>query len=217
MGAVVMIASIEGQCVYVGRDRVILEVGGIGYSVLITESLAQNLCVDKKYRLQTLMIVRENEIFLVGFRTAVEREFFKLLTTISGIGPKAALKILDNLSPSDLASCIMEGDTESLKQVPGVGTKTAKRLILELQEKIGSMADLALPSGKKTGEVVSGAIPTSDADLSPIAMEAISVLVNLGCTAEEAKKAVQNALANLGSQPESSGSLVMAALGEMES
>ncbi len=208
-----MIASLEGLCVYRGQDRVVLEINGIGYEIFVTESFAARCLIDRHYRLQTLMIVRENEIFLVGFATPLEREFCKLLTTISGIGPKAALKILNKYTPADLAACILANDVDSLKKVPGVGSKTAKRLILELNEKIGALSEnMALSFDNiKEGQFSKGVEP--EKNLPPTALEAVSVLVGLGCTFEEAEKAVKTAL-EAGTAADSSD-LVMAAVSEL--
>lgn len=209
-----MIASIEGLCVYSGQDRIVLEVSNIGYEIFVTESLASRCVIDGHYRLQTLMIVRENEIFLVGFATPLEREFFKLLTTISGIGPKAALKILNKYTPADLASCILANDVDSLKKVPGIGPKTAKRLILELNEKIGAMAENMSLSAEGAKECQpQKAVEPEKSSLPPAALEAVAVLVSLGCTSEEAESAVKAALES-GTAADSSD-LVMAAVSEL--
>ena len=209
-----MIASIEGLCVYSGQDRVVLEVGNIGYEIFVTETFASRCVIDGHYRLQTLMVVRENEIFLVGFATPLEREFCKLLTTISGIGPKAALKILNKYGPADLAACILANDVDSLKKVPGIGPKTAKRLILELNEKIGAMTENMSLSADNVKECrLQKAAEPAASSLPPSALEAVAVLVGLGCTSEEAESAVKAAL-EAGTAADSSD-LVMAAVSEL--
>ncbi len=208
-----MIASIEGLCVYGGQDRVVLELNGIGYEIFVTESFAARCVIDRHYRLQTLMIVRENEIFLVGFATPLEREFCKLLTTISGIGPKAALKILNKYAPADLAACILANDVDSLKKVPGVGPKTAKRLILELNEKIGAISENMSLDTDTLRERQSQKAVKPESSLPPAALEAVAVLIGLGCTDEEAENAVKAAL-EAGTSADSSD-LVMAAVSEL--
>lgn len=208
-----MIASLEGLCVYSGQDRVVLEINGIGYEVFVTESFASRCIIDRHYRLQTLMIVRENEIFLVGFTTPLEREFCKLLTTISGIGPKAALKILNKYTPADLAACILENDVDSLKKVPGIGPKTAKRLILELNEKISAMSENMSLDTDSLKDRRSQKAAEPESTLPPTALEAVAVLVGLGCTSEEAESAVKAAL-EAGTAADSSD-LVMAAVSEL--
>ena len=215
-----MISFVEGKCVYAGKDKVVLEVGGLGYEISVTESFAASCAIDRQYRLQTVMIVRENEISLVGFSRALEREMFKLLTAISGIGPKLAMKILSDLSPADIASCVLDNNFEVLKGVSGVGLKTAKRLILELQGKISAMAsELALPEG---GQVPAGRRKTEDkaeegALSGKIQLEAKALLVSLGCGDDEAEAAIKAALSRFepGQEPESSDKLVMAAMGEL--
>ena len=208
-----MIASIEGRCVYVGKDRVVLEVGGLGYEVAVTESLARRCKLDERYRWQTVLLVRENELTLIGFATAAEREFFKLLTSISGIGPKVALKVLDRLSPSQLANCVLSNDVQRLKGVPGIGLKVAKRLLLELPEKVSQMAsDLALPLDLEI-ENVGSASQSGEAVLEGIAAEAAALLMTWGCTLEEAQGAVLSAQAQ--GAGENVQDLVMAAMGQL--
>lgn len=208
-----MIASIEGRCVYVGKDRVVLEVGGLGYEVAVTESLARRCKLDERYRWQTVLLVRENELTLIGFATATEREFFKLLTSISGIGPKVALKVLDRLSPSQLANCVLSNDVQRLKGVPGIGLKVAKRLLLELPEKVSQMAsDLALPLDLEI-ENVGSASQSGEAALEGIAAEAAALLMTWGCTLEEAQGAVLSAQAQ--GAGENVQDLVMAAMGQL--
>lgn len=208
-----MIASIEGRCVYVGKDRVVLEVGGLGYEVAVTESLARRCKLDERYRWQTVLLVRENELTLIGFATAAEREFFKLLTSISGIGPKVALKVLDRLSTSQLANCVLSNDVQRLKGVPGIGLKVAKRLLLELPEKVSQMAsDLALPLDLEI-ENVGSASQSGEAALEGIAAEAAALLMTWGCTLEEAQGAVLSAQAQ--GAGENVQDLVMAAMGQL--
>lgn len=215
-----MISFVEGKCVYAGKDKVVLEVGGLGYEISVTESFAASCVTDRQYRLQTIMIVRENEISLVGFSRALEREMFKLLTAISGIGPKLAMKILSDLSPADIASCVLDNNFEVLKGVPGVGLKTAKRLILELQGKISAMtSELALPEGGQAPAVrrKSEEKTEEEALSDKLQIEAKAVLVSLGCGEEEAETAIKAAVSRFepGQEPEGSDILVMAAMGEL--
>ncbi|MBQ7503534.1 Holliday junction branch migration protein RuvA [bacterium] len=211
-----MISFVEGKCVYAGKDRVVLEVGGLGYEILVTEAFASSCVIDKQYRLQTVLIVRENEFLLVGFAWALEREIFKLLTTISGVGPKLALKVLSALSPSEIASCVLENNVEAFKSVSGVGVKTAKRLILELQEKIAAIASELSPD-QSGGASKAKRKEAESAPADKLQAEAKAVLISLGCSEDEADGALQAALGKLepGRSFETSDSLVMAAMGEM--
>ncbi|MGM9992952.1 MAG: Holliday junction branch migration protein RuvA [Candidatus Bruticola sp.] len=210
-----MISFIEGLCVYSGQGRVVLEVGGIGCEIFVSEPLAARCAVDKYYRLQTLMVVRDNEIFLVGFSSPLEREFYKLLTSISGIGSKAALKILSQLTPADLASCILADDSKSLVKVPGIGAKTSKRIILELKEKIEEMVKSAalVLDASAPREAEQAESKSAESALPGPALEAVSVLMGLGCSKEEAENAVRAALKH-GAEADSSN-LVMAAVSEL--
>lgn len=202
-----MISFVEGLCVYVGKGKVVLENNGLGYEISVTDSMLERSVLDRTYRLHTQLVVRDNEMELIGFSTPLEREFFRMLTTISGIGPKAALKILSILTPAELSACILDGNVDSLKQVPGVGVKTAKRIILELQEKISKLAEVS-------DKEVDRERPT---DNSPHFGEALDILVSLGCRPEEAEgvlKVAQEKIALEGLE-ESTDLLVFKAMGEM--
>ncbi|MBQ7529297.1 Holliday junction branch migration protein RuvA [bacterium] len=203
-----MISFVEGLCVYIGKGKVVLENNGLGYDISVTEALADRCTLDRTYRLHTQLVVRDNELELIGFSTPLEREFFKLLTSISGIGPKAALKILSILPPSELSACILEGNVDSLKQVPGVGVKTAKRIILELQEKISQRVDTSSYQEKSEDR---------PAGNTPHFAEALDILISLGCRSEEAEgflKAAQEKISAEGAE-ESADLLVFRAMGEM--
>lgn len=215
-----MIASIEGTCVYASSGRVVLELNGIGYDICVSELFSQRCEIDRQYRLLTIMQVHDSEVVLYGFATVLEREFFKMLTLISGVGPKLALKVLSRLKPSEIAVCMAEGDVEALKSVPGVGLKTARRMILELQEKISAMAaEFALPddghsSGRKRGRTDSGSSAKESKWEVPIAAEAEAVLLSLGCRPEEAEQAIRAALEV--EVPETADALVMAAFSQLQ-
>ena len=188
-----MIAHLRGQVAHAGADHLVVDVGGVGYAVQVPGPLAASAEVGREITVSTHMVVREGEMALFGFAAPPEREIFRLLLSINGIGPRLALKVLSALSPSALAAAILEGDVGTLTRIPGVGTRIAKRLLLELSEKIGALAP-SLPGGRPDGQE-----------------EAEAVLVSLGCTRQEAREAVRAALEVQGAGG-SVEHLVMAAL-----
>ena len=133
-----MIASLFGTVRALLLDRLIIEVNGVGYAVSITASTASQLSVGRDIQLFTSMVVREDSISLFGFLTIEERELFELLQTVSGVGPKVALAITGSLSVEEFASAISRKDTKTLSGVPGIGSKGAQRMILELGTKLNS-------------------------------------------------------------------------------
>lgn len=196
-----MIAFIRGKCVQAGNGQMVLENGGLGYRILVTSHLAETAKLGADYQLHTQLIVRENEMFLVGFTSPQECEVLKVLITISGVGPKLALKILSALSPAALANCVLSEDTQALTKVPGIGARTAKRLLLELSAKIGKMA----------GELGASVTAAANEESSSERAQALSVLMTLGCTEEEAQGAIKKALVECRADG-SAENLVMAAM-----
>lgn len=188
-----MIAHLRGQIAHSSADHVVIDVNGVGYAVQVPAPLATMCEVGREITLSTHMAVREGEMSLYGFGTPQEREIFRLLIAISSVGPKLALKVLSALSPAALATAILEGDVGTLTRISGVGQKTAKRLLLELSEKIGALA----PGLEGVGQ--------------PGHEEAEAVLVSLGCTRQEAKAVVREARDAVGDDA-TVEHLVMAAL-----
>jgi Holliday junction DNA helicase RuvA len=144
-----MIARLTGTLQPVGLDRVIIDVGGVGYDVRVPVGTPGRLDTDANNRVSILIYtaVREDAISLYGFASEQEKRLFTELTKISGIGPKLGLSILSDLTPSKVVRAIRNSDTKALKQVSGIGKKTAQRLILEMKSSIDEFefAELAPP------------------------------------------------------------------------
>jgi Holliday junction DNA helicase RuvA len=168
-----VIASVQGIVQHLGEDDIVLEVGGVGLMVYVPHSLLDgSLTVGKTLFLYTHLAVRESSLTLYGFQTREQRAYFELLLQISGIGPRLALAILSHLSPEVIRNAVGAGQTEVFAGVPGVGRKTAEKVIFHLKDRI------AMP------EEISG-IP-SEADT-----EVLTVLTALGYSLVEAQAALQ--------------------------
>lgn len=166
-----MIGRLVGQLVEKNPPDLLVDVGGVGYELAVPMSTFYNLPdVGSTVTLLTHFIVREDAQLLYGFLTASERSAFRQLIKISGIGPRTALAILSGLSVSDIAQAVSTGDSALLTRIPGIGKKTAERLVLELKGKLG--ADL-------TGAAGTGASQSSNSDI-------ISALIALGYSEREA-------------------------------
>lgn len=198
-----MIVSLRGKLIQAGVLRVVIEAHGIGYEVNIPVTTAERLpAVGAEVFLLTYPVYREDGQSLYGFSTAEERDFFSLLVEkVSGIGPKIALNILSRLSLSVLRDAITRGDVALLAQCPGIGKKTAERLVIELRDKVGieSSGNPSVPSVANSNQPS----PASDA---------VAALIVLGNKPADADKAVRAALAKLGSNA-TADQLVKAALG----
>ena len=181
-----MIALLTGRIDQLTEASCIVDVNGVGYLVQAsTRTLAALPQPPAAARLLIETVVREDAILLYGFAEAAERDWFRLLTTVQGVGAKVALSILSSLTPRDLVSVIAAGDRASLTRAPGVGAKLAVRLLTELRDKVGMMptsTGTALPSSRPPG----------------VAEDAISALVNLGYRRPEAQPAVARAFERLG-------------------
>ena len=166
-----MIATVRGRVISRGADHVIVEAAGVGYQVFVPRHPAASANDD--ILLHTHHVVREDAQLLFGFETREELALFELLISVSGVGPKAALAILSVSRPADVAAAISVGDAASLAKAPGVGKKTAERLIVDLRSKMGTMA-----VGTFGGDV-----PDGD--------EAVAALRSLGYTVGEAQAALR--------------------------
>ena len=203
-----MIAQLRGTVIHTDDNMVIIDVGGVGYAVTVSGKTQAGLSVGGgEMTLLTDMVVREDSMTLFGFVDAAERDAFRLLVTVQGVGAKAAMAILSVLTPDDLAGAIMAGDKAMVARADGVGPKLAQRVVNELAEKIG-----ALPvSG--TG---AGAMPAAGtgAAAGSVGADAMSALVNLGYGRAEAHAALQRARAG-GAAEDDLSALIAAALQEM--
>ena len=181
-----MIAYLDGIVTYKDPTRVLLDLNGVGYEVFIPLSTYERLPrLNERIKLLTYQHIREDIQVLYGFASADEKELFLLLIGISGIGPKMALTILSGATPAQFRQRILDGDVRALTLIPGIGQKTAQRIIVELREKIGGPGD-QLPEGFETA--FSGQL--SD--------EALKALLSLGYRRSEALKALRKASEQLG-------------------
>lgn len=176
-----MIALITGQLAYKSIDHIIVDVGGIGYRLLIPLSTYYSLPEQGEVRLHVYTHVREDAIQLYGFLAPAEREFFLLLLSVSGIGPKLALNILSHSSVETLHQALARGDAKGLSTLPGIGKKTAERLILELRDKLPATTVTTPPLRPATAK---------NAARDPFD-DALSALLNLGYKEAQAKKALE--------------------------
>jgi len=204
-----MIGSLRGTVESQDEGHCVIETAsGVGYLVQASSrTLASLPPAPAVVRLLVETFVREDAITLYGFATAAERAWFRLLTTVQGVGPKVALAILSALSADELSFAIASGDRTALGRASGVGPKLAARLALELKEKAGT---LALPVTLSEGI----AAPAGQATATGPAEEALSALMNLGYRRPEAQTALQKALARLGEETDLA-QLIPAALREL--
>jgi len=136
-----MIATLTGEIKSISLDRAIIEVGGVGLLVHLTQSSAAHLNLGTLVSFHTSLVVREDALTLYGFLTPESKQLFEQVQTVSGIGPKVALAILGSLTPEDLATAIASENIAAIERVPGIGRKGAQRLILELKGKLSDLSD----------------------------------------------------------------------------
>ena len=173
-----MIAALRGTLLALGPDYAVIEAGGVGYQVWAPRGVLQNLGqIGDEARLHTYLLVREDALLLYGFATLAERTFFELLLTVTGVGPKVALSLMSAVPLDQLQLAIASENAALLGQVPGIGKKTAARLILELKSKIdlGAMAP---------------ALATASGEVAQANVEVREILQSLGYSAAEAQAAV---------------------------
>lgn len=185
-----MIALLSGNIVQKSPHQIILDVGGVGYRLMIPLSSFYSLPEKGPAQLHIHTHVREDAIHLYGFLTPGEKDLFVVLLSVSGVGPKLALNILSNIPAGELRDALGHGDVKKLSSLPGIGKKTAERLVLELKEKI--LRDTHWQEGPSTAPQATGAAEIRD--------DALSALINLGYKENLSKKA----LADLDSPPGSS-------------
>lgn len=199
-----MIVSLSGILIEAAIFRAVIECAGVGYEVNIPVSTAEKLPrIGEKVRLFTLQTFREDGQSLYGFHSAEERDFFKMLIEkVSGIGPGIALKIFSRLSLPVLRDAIRRSDVALLSQCPGIGKKTAERLVVELRDKVALAAGTPKkPSATGDGTISSSAAATTEAfgDAAENAQaDAVAALTALGFKLADADKAVRAAVAKAG-------------------
>ena len=177
-----MIYSLTGELTYIGDQFLVVECGGVGFKCFTSVATAANAGrIGDQIRLYTYLSVKEDALDLYGFKTENELRAFKLLISVSGVGPKAAVSILSEMSADKLSLAVAAGDTKAITRANGVGKKIAERIVLELKDK---MAGVTLSSSESS---VSAA--ASVAEDSP-AGEAVAALVALGFSKSDAAAAV---------------------------
>jgi Holliday junction DNA helicase RuvA len=183
-----MIAQLTGTVRHLTTEKVVLEVGGVGYAISITPRTSTNIVMGSELTLATTLVVREDSLTLFGFLDPRDRDIYETLQTVTGIGPKVALAITGALTPEELASAIAQEDIVAIEKVPGIGRKGAQRLILELKGKL--VTDKDLP--KLTTH-------------SAVRDQLLSALTGLGFTARESDNAINSTFAHItesGGQPD---------------
>ena len=181
-----MISFVRGTLSAVFENRVEIDTGSIGYEIFVPVSVLEELPpVEEDVQLYTYLNVKEDEMSLFGFLTRDALEIFKLLITVSGIGPKGALGVLSAMSPTDVRFAVLSGDAKAFAKAPGIGPKTAQRLIIELKDKVSLEDGLehfndAPVSGKRT----------VDPEEASAKSEAIVALTVLGYSNSDALRAV---------------------------
>lgn len=173
-----MFSYIKGIVAHKDADHVVIENNGIGYRLFVSAKTLSRVTVNEKATLHTVFHVREDLVALYGFWDLSERSLFSMLMTVTGIGPKVALSVLSHLSPTELYLAIIREDVKTLTRVPGIGTKSAKRMFVELKEKVAGLK-----------------IPAQAKDTTPGAadawQEAFEALLTLGYSGDEAQEALQ--------------------------
>lgn len=170
-----MIASLNGKIAQLERDSLVVEVGGIGYQVYVPGPVLDELRPGDSIRLFTYLVVRQDALALFGFENLEAREFFELLLSVNGVGPRLALSILSVLSPETIRRSVFNEQAEIFSRVPGVGKKTAQKILFHLQDKIKAVAGL---------EPV--------AAYSEVDGEVLNALTALGYSVVEAQAALQS-------------------------
>lgn len=183
-GGVFMFEYIKGKISVIGADYVVVENRGIGYKIMMATPSIDTLTQAEEATVYTHLIVRDDDLSLCGFSTEDERRIFQMLLSVSGIGVKVALSALSTLGPYDLMAVIGSGDDKSLTRIPGVGKKTAQRVILELKDKIKTVNKI-----NPQGAVLGTNVNLKDSPLR----SAIDALMALGYTQEESRRALSDA------------------------
>ena len=187
-----MIALLIGRLDSIGEDRAVVDVGGVGYLVFCSApTLARLAPVGDPVRLEIETHVREDHIHLYGFADVAEREWFRLLTTVQGVGARVALAILSVLNADDLFQAIAAGDNVAVSRANGVGAKLAGRIVSELKDKIGALPALV-------GNVSAGQARGTSNSVLPVNEDAVSALTNLGYGRAEAFGAIARVSGRVG-------------------
>jgi Holliday junction DNA helicase RuvA len=178
-----MIASVRGEVLEVALDHVVIEAAGVGYRVNATPSTLSTLRAGTQARLITAMIVREDSMTLYGFTDTDTRDLFLTLLSVSGVGPRLAMATLAVHDAGALRQALHDGDVTALTRVPGIGKRSAERMVLELRDKVGAAgtAGGAAPGAALNGHAVRGPV--------------VEALVGLGFAVKQAEEATDKVLA----------------------
>lgn len=177
-----MISYIKGELAAVGEEQVVVEVQGIGYGIFMPgQAMTMLPPIGSEVKIHTYLNVREDAMQLFGFLTKDDLKVFRLLIGVNGIGPKGGLNILSKMTPDDLRFAVLAGDVKAISAAPGIGKKTAEKLIIELKDKL-NIDDVLT----KEEEVMS--VPSGGADMQS---EVVQALVALGYGSAESLKAVK--------------------------
>lgn len=188
-----MFAYIKGSLEVKTNGYIVIDVNGIGYKIFMSETAINKLgAIGEIIKIHTYVRVREDDISIYGFNTNEELRMFELLLSVSGIGAKSALVILSNVSVSSFALAIINNDINLLKKLPGIGPKTAQRVILELKDKLKKENEIVANENTDISDTINTAIM----DDEKIA-EATAALKVLGYTGKEIEKALEKVDANL--------------------
>lgn len=178
-----MITYIKGELSEIYDNYIVVETGGVGYEMMVPSSLMSALpALGSDVRIYTYQYVKEDALDLYGFMSRDDLNIFKMLITVNGIGPKGALSILSIITPDDLRLAVLSGDVKRIQSAPGIGAKTAQRLIIELKDKL-SLEDVLIKDSSEPAQMSAANGPRD---------EAIEALVALGYSSSEAIRAVRD-------------------------
>lgn len=178
-----MISYIKGILEIKSKDYIVIDVGGIGYKVFMSETAINELEKGKEVKIFTYMKVREDDISLYGFLNNEELVTFELLISVGGVGAKSAITILSNITPSKFALAVITNDVNTLKKLPGIGAKTAGRIILELKDKMKTEQSIEENKNEESKEAIV---------LDNKANDAVEALCVLGYTRKDVEKVLSN-------------------------
>ena len=179
-----MITHIQGKMVEKNPDHVVVECNGLGYHVNISLQTFSNIPDQENLKLYTHLVIREDAHILFGFSTETDRSLFRTLIKVNGVGPKLALTILSGQSAEEFHRCIHDSDTQALVRLPGVGKKTAERLVIEMRDRLPDLV------GSNDTDAIN--IGVASRELANPKQEAVNALCSLGYKPLDASKMVQN-------------------------
>lgn len=196
-----MIGYLKGIVTHLFREHCFIDVHGVGYRVFVPASTMEKLTIGKETTVFTYMNVREDAILLYGFATQDEYDLFMLLISVNGVGPKVALGVLSAVNPDGFRLAVHQKNIKVLTKMPGIGKKTAERIVLELQDKIGpvddgAVADIAVPSTAASKGMMSEAVDAlvglgySEQEILPVVEEKAGICQNVEQLIKEVLKAL---------------------------